>query len=243
MTNVLVCWEDRFHQELDRCLRRALRHTGLLSPPQLYSIDCGGNGGFVPYIKRTWAIAVTRGLPKTAGAIDYLVCVADADRASKCCDIEPAEAITADWIGRANHAWTTKLRTAATMAPERISGQFLRWNQESLLIAAHDVEETLTALGCRNRSLVTKHLQGCSPSPLQIADAAFVDHFRKPERCLEDMLKAAGVSLPKKGTPPRGDALEAASKHAIDRLCARVPDLAALADAIRNLPSGAVFKK
>lgn len=235
MTKVLVCWEDRWHGKLDVCVRRALRHLGL-SSPELFFDDCRGNGGFVPFVEGDWPRLAQRGLAKSRGPIDFLVCVADADRAHECAPIashttEPAG--TAAWIERANEAWTTRLRGAATLAGERVFGRFLRWNQESLLIAAHDVDGVLPLLGCRDRAAVVRHLRACKPtSPLDTPDAAFVDQHRKPGRCLEDMLKAVGAPAFKKGGQPSDDALDLASARAVDRLCARVPDLAALARAI-----------
>ncbi len=142
---------------------------------------------------------------------------------------------TSAWLAEANDRWTAKLRAVATVAPERIHGRFLRWSQESLLIAAHDVDQALASLGCRDPSRVRKHLQACSPSPLSTPDADFADCFRKPERCLGDMLKAAGAALPRKGAISRDDAIDAASTHAIAKLCARVPDLAALAHLVGGL--------
>ncbi len=129
MTKILVLWEDAYHGALDRCVRRAIQHLGGgLTPLELYFDDVRGNGGFTPYVQQDWPIAASRGLAKSRGPIDHLLCVADADRA---------------------------------------------------------------------------HL-----------------------------LKAAGARPSKKGAPARDDALDAASRRSIDRLCARVPDLAALADAI-----------
>ncbi|MFO0758349.1 MAG: hypothetical protein U0359_17790 [Byssovorax sp.] len=237
MSRVLVVWEDSQHDKLDLCLRRAIRHLGL-PPPALYFTDCRGNGGFIPYLKKDWLKACRVGLIKSNGPIDHLVCVADADRAHECCPVDNPSIVaapTAPWLARADALWTDKLRAEAPVGPERVHGRFLRWSQESLLIAAHDVDETLAALRCRDRRKIQKHLEGCAPSPLSIPDAEFADAFRKPERCLSDMLKAAGVPVPQKGASPRSDALEAASARAIDRLSARVPELPALARLVSDL--------
>ncbi len=243
MTNVLVVWEDRFHAKLNLCLKRALRHLGV-PPPVLFFNKVLGYGGFKSYVEASWPEAANRGLVRTSnrsgGPIHHLVCVADADRAHECCDVDNPTKVagtTSAWLAQGNERWTAKLRATATTAPERIHGRFLRWSQESLLIAAHDVDPALASLGCRNAGLVRKHLQTCIPSPLTTPDADFADSFRKPERCLEDMLKAAGTSIPKKGAVSREDAIDAASTHAIAKLCARVPDLAALAHALCDLPA------
>src|SRR5262245_61527993 len=114
MTRVLVCWEDRRHGKLDACVRRAIRHLGLASP-ELFFDDCRGNGGFVPYVERDWPRLARHGLPKSAGPIDRLVCVADADRAHECAPVasHTTEATsTATWLDRANEAWTAVLRAA-----------------------------------------------------------------------------------------------------------------------------------
>lgn len=239
MTKVLVVWEDHFHAKLDVCLRRALRQLGLASP-ELYFDGCDGNTKFHPYLVRDWPKLARSGLPKSGGPIDYLLCVADADCAHDCAPIPPhtsEPATTAAWIARANDAWTAALRQVAPLAPERVFGRFLRWNKESLLLAAHDVDEVLQLLDCRDRAAVTTHLRACAPSPLGLPDTAFVDSYRKPGGCLAAMLKAASAPPVKKGTPPAESALEEASRRAIDRLCARVPDLAALAAVISGLPS------
>jgi hypothetical protein len=238
MTRVLVVWEDLFHEQLDRCLRRALRHLGLPSP-DLYFDTCRGNTRFPPYLERDWPKAAHHGLPKSRGPIDYLVCVADADRAQDCAPIPShtrEAASTTAWLARADEAWTGTLRKAAPLGAERVFGRFLRWNKESLLVAAHDVDEVLQHLQCRDRAAVNAYLRDCAPSPLATPDAAFVEHFRRPGGCLDAMLKAAGAPPLKKGAPPLESALGEASQRAIDRLCARVPDLVTLAEAISRLP-------
>ncbi len=135
MIRVLVCWEDEYHAKLDLCLKRALHTVGDGSSPALFFAGVRGNGGFEPYVRRDWPKAVRVGLPKSGGPIDYLVCVADADRAQDCCGVDrppPAPAGTAEWVTRANELWTGRLRTAATRSADRVIGRFLRWNQESL---------------------------------------------------------------------------------------------------------------
>lgn len=242
MSRILVVWEDRFHDKLDLCMKRMLRHLGL-APPALFFDRVLGYGGFEPYVKESWPEAAHRGLVRpgnrSGGPIDQLICIADADRAHECCAAQNPASVagpTAIWLAGANDLWTAKLRAAATTKPERIHGLFLRWSQESLLIAAHDVPEALAALGCRDQGRLAKHLAACSPSPLSVADADFADRFRKPERCLEDMLKASGARVPKKGAPPRGDAIEAALASDVAKLCGRVPDLVTLANLASSLP-------
>ena len=51
------------------------------------------------------------------------------------------------------------------------------------------------------------------------------------------MLKATGARVPKKGAPPRGDAIEAALANAVGKLCGRVPDLVTLAHLASSPPA------
>src|SRR4051794_32130647 len=117
MRRVLICWEDRFHEKLDLCLRRAVQAGGVPAPPlALFFDDVRGNGGFDPYVRRDWPKAAGKGLLKSAGPIHYLACVADADRAPDCCDIERAPmppVSSSAWIEQANERWTDKLRRTA----------------------------------------------------------------------------------------------------------------------------------
>lgn len=236
----MVYWEDRFHDKLDLCLRRAIRsntapaHAEL----QLFFDDVRGNGAFGRAVRTDWPKLVGKGLPKSAGPIDYLVCVADADKATDCCPIEPAPPpgqSTEAWVKEANKAFTAALRAEASIASERVFGFFLRWSQESLLIAAHDVEATWKRLGCTNLQALQAFITACKPSPHQISDHDFTDHFRKAEQCLAGLLQAGGAPNSRKGAVPRDDALEEASRAAIDKLCARVTDLAHLATHIASL--------
>ncbi|MCC6558938.1 MAG: hypothetical protein IT372_38920 [Polyangiaceae bacterium] len=237
MTKVLVLWEDAYHGALDRCVRRALQHLGG-GAVELYFDDVRGNGGFAPYLASDWPIAATRGLPKSRGPIDHLLCVADADRAHQCCGGPAASTVAAPtqpWVEEANRRWTEALRTATAAGAERVWGRFLRWNQESLLIALHDIDEAMRALGITVMRGVQTYLRGCDPSPLTIAPDRFVDAYRKPQRCFEELLKAAGARPIRKGAPALDDAIDAASRRAIDKLCARVPDLGDLAGVVREL--------
>ena len=102
-------------------------------------------------------------------------------------------------IAFASAAWTKHLRTLTSCDPEKIHGLFLRWNQESLLIASHDAEAAMKRLGVRELSPLRAYLRGCSPSPAQLPDEQFTDTYRKSGKCLEDMLKAAGARTTKKG--------------------------------------------
>ncbi|MDI1449662.1 hypothetical protein [Polyangium sp. 6x1] len=239
MTRILVLWEDKFFQKLDTCLRRALRTTreAGTSGAEITAFGVNGRGGFDPFIRADWPIAARRGFLRSSGPIDHLVCIADADKATTCCTIEDppkAPARTDNWVIRASNAWTTKLRTSATF-PDRIHGHFLRWNSESLLIAAHDVEPALQKLQCRNREGLAAFLRTCDPIPGSVPPEMFVEQFRKPQGCLEKMLEAGGSAQHRKGSVPRDDALDEASRTALDRLLGRVPDLLSIAQLLQRL--------
>ncbi len=104
-----------------------------------------------------------------------------------------------------------------------------------MLIAGHDVPAALRYLGCRDSDAVKEHLHRCRPSPLTLPDEQFTDHFRQPGTCLIQLISAAGGQAPQKNSSLRGDALDEISKSSITRLCARVPDLAALALLVQSL--------
>lgn len=238
MIRILVCWEDEYHAKLDLCLKRALHVVGDKPSSALFFAGVRGNGGFEPYVRRDWPKAARVGLPKSGGPIDYLVCVADADRAQDCCGVDrppPAPAPTAEWVTRANELWTAQLQAAATLSAERVIGRFLRWNQESFLIAGHDIESALARLGCANTAAIAQHLATCSPSPRTTADALFTDTFRHSSQCLDDLIKRGGGQSTKKGSILRDDALDEISKVGIPQLCARAPDLASLAELVQRL--------
>lgn len=240
MTRILILWEDKYCQKLDLCLRRILHSLPNASgqPIEITRFGVQGNGGFEPFVRTTWHTAAGKGILKSNGPIDELICIADADRAASVCTIEPPPAfpLTTDtWIGRANQSWTAKLRACATFASDRVHGLFLRWSLESLLIALHDVEPVLKKFDCRDREGLTKYLASCDPHPNEIAAKDFVERFRAPAKCLDKMLDAAGAPHTRKGSVPREDALEIGSREALDRLKARVPDLVLAAEFVQKI--------
>lgn len=239
MIRVVVCWEDRFHDSLDRCLRRMMQHArGGGSDPErlLFFDDARGNGGFVKYVRESWPILATKGLPKSGGAIDHLVCIADADRAEQCCGADPAPVTpTFDWLHGCDEAWTERLRRDAPIAPERVHGRFLRWSKESLVLTGHDLPTSLKKLGCRDLEAARRHLDGCAPSPSSVPDDGFADRFRRPERCIQDVVTASGGIAPRKGQPPIDDAIDEISRHHLARLATRAPELVAVAALVNAL--------
>jgi hypothetical protein len=240
MIRVLICWEDEYCDKLDVCLRRA-RHA-LAGPedaaPLLMKVSAKGHGGFLPYIRKGWPIARHKGIPKSGGPIDYLVCIADADRAPDCCGVgAPPErpADTSAWVREANQRWTAQLQKEAQDQEGRVIGRFLRWNKESLLIAGHDVPAALDRLGCRDGGGVRSFLQGCKPDPRGLQDHLFVDHYRQPGSCLQELLKAGNGPRLGKGDRRMDDALGEIADHALPNLLSRIRDLAELAELLRRL--------
>lgn len=72
---------------------------------------------------------------------------------------------------------------------------------------------------------------------MTLTDDLFVEHYRRGSACLNDLMTAGGANPARKGSSSRDDALNEASRVAIDRLLARVPDLANAAGSIRDIPS------
>lgn len=239
MKRVLICWEDAYFDGLARCLRRARRaraQDGAVDPA-LHSVSVLGNGGFAPYLRRTWPVARVRGIPRSGGPMDYVICIADADRAADCCGIAlppPPPALTDAWTDAANQRWTEQLRREADDDREQVFGRFLRWNKESLLIAGHDVPGALAQLSCRDAVNLRRHLAVCDPSPLSLDDGAYVHRYRSPGRCLQDMLKAGKGPALSKGDKRLDDALGEIAEGALAALLARVPDLVGLAELLRD---------
>ncbi len=240
MTRVLVLWEDKFYQKLDVCLRRTLRslpNTGT-NTLEITPFGVQGNGGFDPFLRNDWPIAARKGFLRSHGPIEQLICIADADCATSVCGIEQPPGFpnpTDAWVTRANDTWTAKLRSIAPLAADRVHGRFLRWSLESLLIALHDVDSALRKLACRNRDALTKFLQSCNPPPAEVVSGQFVERFRAPQYCLDQMLKAAGATRSGKGSVPREDALDEGSRVALDRLVTRVPDILSIAQFVQKL--------
>lgn len=240
MSRILVLWEDKFYQKLDVCLRRILRSlpTPTTQPLEITPFGVQGNGGFEPFLRQEWPIAATKGFLRSHGPIEHLICIADADRASEVCSVEPPPHFpepTEPWVQRANQAWTQKLRATTPLAPERIHGRFLRWSLESLLIALHDVESVLRKLDCRNRDGLSTYLATCDPRPTEVASTQFVERYRTPQKCLDKMLEAANAPRSRKGSVPRDDALDEGSRLALDRLKERVPDLVTIAQFVQKI--------
>jgi len=85
MTRVLIVWEDMYFQPLDTILNRVVSNltpdVDALRPTVLHH-TARSNTAFGRYVETTWPIASVRGLPMNPGAIDHVICVADADKLS-----------------------------------------------------------------------------------------------------------------------------------------------------------------
>jgi len=246
MTKILLCWEDKNYQAIDRAFRRVRRHfssqvSGECQAPALFPFSVRGHGGFQPFINNDWPIAHSRGLLKSAGPIDHTICIADADRATECCDIEkppkPPES-TDDWIRKANVLWTERLRGWTDQAPDRIHGCFIRWNRESIVIAGFDNPAVLTRLADGNKyntEELATFLKQCGPDPSKMPLDKFVDEFRTPTGCLAEMIEAMKLRPRKKTDQSCDDAINEISKRDILKLSERVPDLTCIARLVVSL--------
>lgn len=200
MANVLVCLEDLEIKKLDSLLRRVVSGIGQgFSDEKLHFDSARGFGGFSPFVKKAWPIYRAHGCPNTRfHSFDYLICVADADRAEECCPglapPPPPPSGTQDWVNNADASWTTHLRQIA--ANISVSGMFLRWNKESVLLTAHDLEDLYSVVGVSrppNLEGVNAYLQTCNPRPYEVSDKLFNDSYRRPLKCLQELFKAAQV--------------------------------------------------
>ncbi|MBW2736996.1 MAG: hypothetical protein JRH20_31825, partial [Deltaproteobacteria bacterium] len=180
---------------MDRALRRAVRHLVGSHSICLFPHSVHGYGGFKPFAERVWPKASRVGLPKSGGGIDYLICIADADRAAECCSapISAAPAIgTRVWVNEASAMWTTELQAMAGASAEKVFGKFIRWNRESLLIASFDHAESQNRLGIPDGVALDTVLDPCDPDP-RTEGVVFADAYQKPVGCFEQCCKAANV--------------------------------------------------
>jgi hypothetical protein len=201
-----------------------------------------GHSGFASFVERNWETARRAGW-KLAGAgpatpVDYLVCVADADRAEECCAAAgPAPAApnsTAAWVENAGALWTAQLRAATRIGPDRVHGRFLRWNLESVLAALFDLPNALRQLAHFDADALDAFVAACVPDPRNLpSPGSFVDHFRDSRKCLGDMVTAARAHprVLSRSSPGRVFALDEAATDgpALQLLLERIPDLRATA--------------
>ncbi len=242
---LLVVWEDRYCDELHRLLKRSVRYIRSVNLP-MNKESVEGNGKFKNYLKTTWPIVRKTGFLRSS-PIDYLICVADADRASKCCtsirEPTPSADLT-EWIKASNEKWTEELRDFTSLDPDRIHGRFFRWNKESVPAACYDSNEVLAKLGIPNPRILDNFLDKCKPvNPRTAEDADFTHQFRKPGNCLKEGFENVGIKWPGKNAQIIDDAIGKASEVHLEKLLKRLPDLRMLAELIISFDSSAQEEK
>jgi hypothetical protein len=248
VARVLILWEDRYCDGLDRFLRGAVRFVRrhrAIAPPQIFPHAVRGWGNFKPFVHHDWPRMRRAGwkLPsdlRGSGPVDYLLCVADADAAAECCrGLGSCHDDTDLWVRMANERWTTELRANAQVDAQRIHGCFVRWSRESLLIAGFDSPRALARLADGRKfdaAGLATFLGSCQPSPKETDDDLFVERFRSPGECLKKMLAAGGFPPLRKNAVPVEDALKELSREPdLERVLLRVPDLLCLAELLCSL--------
>ena len=241
----LLVWEDTYCNKLHLLLKRCYAHLGE-TVVEIYKDSSNGNSKFDNYIQRSWPIAHRKGLLRS-GPIDYVVCVADADRATSCCHAvepppspqEPVDSLN-QWITTANTLWTDALRENASLAQDRIFGRFLRWSKESVVAACFDKPDILAELGSVDDDVLKLYLKTCVPAaPAAISDDTFVHQFRKPQECLKSGARAVGIGPLSKSSSAIDIAIEKVSSLYLDTLLRRVPDLKLIAELLGELGKSA----
>ena len=240
---VLVLWEDKYFDEWDKLLKRAVRH--LDGRPIVIEKDTARcNTGYAEYLKLTWPTARGVGLPRS-GPVDYLLCVADADGTRAICDeVDPAPAVDSpatafdEWCRKVNEGWTQQLRRTTDLDPDRVFGRVFRWSKESVLTACHDEQfkDVWAKIGKVDPTKLKGFLQECKPGPpATIEDVDLVNQMRKPQDCIRSGFEAVGVEWHGKNDIKVREAIDRASREHIDVLCRRLPDLAELAKTVIEL--------
>jgi hypothetical protein len=230
---IAIAWEDAYWIPLQRCVlaRRApLRPTNATAFIDLLQYTLRGNGNFGPHVQESWPRVSATGLPTNKGAIDHLICVADADRLPELLpgvSAAPQAAIEVSaWHASAEERFVAHLRGRAAKAdPNRVHGIVLRWAKESLTLAAYDRRVIREWLGIdTSHPEVQAFLAECNPPPSGIADDQFTDTFRRPVSCVDQLRKASGLSPIGKGSS-MDDVIMALDAEDMEAVARRVPDV------------------
>jgi hypothetical protein len=243
MRAVLV-YEDHEPSALHAVVRKTLNArfdaSGRSGPwPELTHLSSKGVGNMSHVVGRQWPIYRRTGFPRGGHKPDALICIADADRLHEhipgVAAPPPVPADTEAWRAEAERSLTAFLRGQAVVDAERIHGHLLRWNAESLLIAAYDHLDIASGLQPIDEGKLEEFLEACREQPLESQDYAFMSRHRRPTRCFDDLCSAVGLPRVPKTAKLRGDILRIAARRDLETLCARVPDLPRLADRILDL--------
>lgn len=237
---IALVWEDRHFDGLRAVGRAAARQLRKeppsLPPSHLFDDSIQGYGGLKSHVRRDWARMRAHGLPKSPGPIDHIIYVLDADVAHEFLDIDPlpGSESTDSWHRLASQALEGRIRGWSTRDPERAHGILLRWAKESLILAAHDIDE---AIGLLNRDASVDRAReslyaDCSPDPRRVEDADFIETFRSTKQCMEVVQASFGLGKLRKSDSRTSEVLRKAAGSDIHRLLGRIPDLRALAEKI-----------
>ncbi len=228
---ILVLWEDHYFTTLASVLEKFAKtlHPGV--PMSLLHRAVEGYSNFPGFLEENWQEWRTRGLEEMfeSKSVDYVLCIADADRAHECSKTIVPFHLGQDsshWLESANQDWTESLRNKVTMEPERIFGRFLRWNRESVVIACYDQSEVMEALQKPDipRRTLDSFWQHCQPVPQHIDDCDFANHYMTPTRCLEQMTRHLGHIRLKKNSEAVETALSLFPTPIPRSLQERLPD-------------------
>jgi hypothetical protein len=235
--SLLMAYEDHYCIELDRTIRRVVQKDGALAVPREWH-SVGGVTNFRGFARNDWQRFRDQGFPKKGKPRPRAVlCIADADAVVAQLAITARSRPYHEWLARAEDAFTKLLREGSDR-PEQIHGVLLRWNLESTLIAACDDAEAMRRLAGvepLHAARLDEFLRRCTPDPRTVDDDAFTDTFEDSQRCLAELGKRMGWRKLKKGDRRKDDALTWMTKHRLDTLVRRVPDLERIAQRVRQL--------
>lgn len=247
MTRVLIVWEDEYWQALDAVVRRALdtNKKSEESAPSVLGVTSRGNGNFQHFVESTWPNVRPKGTPSNRGSIDHLVCVIDGDKlheivatASPITAVSDEVAKVQEWQRDAAVQWNSQLRAWApkSVDPSTVHGVVLSWSKESLLLAGFDREAFERVWAVDNST--TEHrafIESCNPRPDVTKAEDFTARYRKPRKCLDQLLATHGTSLPSKSDPRIDDALKGLAREATSALYDRVESLRTLTELLWRL--------
>lgn len=199
--SIVIAYEDDYCKELHLLIKR-LRVDGGQPGLILESATVRGTGGFineVPKLLRT-------PLKQTKQPPDRLVCLADADRPKNLSPEAPPapdanDGAVEQWVLELEKSWRALLVRGASLSDEaaaRLRVCCLRWNKESLLVASPEALLDYATKHLRYEQ-VKALLEGCDPCPMTLADEDFVLRYRKPDGCMDRVLRVIEDRKYKKG--------------------------------------------
>jgi|GEM_PF-5098842 len=247
MKPILVVWEDEDYSALHTVLCRALEHlypesfATTRARDLLHPESANGYGGFKPFlaIGKQWHTARNKGKRYQGKAFtpESALCILDADKAAEAIpSASAAPSAPADleiWRSQVVASWTSQLRIGAH-EPDRVSGEILLWNRESVMLAVFPPEgipaDLSSELGWGDADDRWQEALRTCGNAAPTSSTEYRHEYRKPLRCLNDHLQ-----LKKRGAQS-SVILKAGSKpHLIAGLLDRCPDLRAIAEAAHQL--------